>query len=641
MVVHRSSDVISFDFNVEELRGRAGLAKGGGSWSIDLASAGGVRCGQAEPTSYTFPWECHAPALGKLRPLTPGDLLCHRETERGIELEFKADGAQFRILFEIDAAAPELVFALQPTNAGTADLVAAELPGPILPADGRQTQVLVGAMDQGRLYTGRPGGLGWAGRDLGEEIFLPESRMRWRWWGVMTAASGYSAIIEENADAGLALYRDPFGKLSTSVRWLPSMGLVAYERRIRYCFEISPSVTSLAKRFRRYAQANNLFRPLVEKMEERPRLKQLIGATLACIGYEMTDRDYVGTFRKLREMGHQRFYIFPVFHVNHGFNPKGADAEITESGGSLSVDLRALVPELRKLDALVGSWVYLEGLDIAYKAELERLAQMNADGTRALNWRRNQWLWTQACRRRLPESVRALREQLAAGDAAHFDTTTSNALMECFEKHHPHDRRQDRQLRIEELKLAGNLGLMVASEGCRDWAVPHYDMASNKAVARWGEDEAWWSVPLQQLVYHDAVISNWWEFHTYDSPEFGIGGRVKEQALTDTLYGDPPLIFPVGGQRTGGSGTDLKINYLEHGLEQPLCREAAERAVAVARFHERVGTEEMVSHEFLTEDGAVQQTTFANGARVVANFGAEPYAATGGRTVPPGGCLID
>lgn len=641
MPIHRSNGVIAFDFEPGELRGRVTLEKGGGSWSIDLTSARGVRGGAPEPTKYVFPWECHAPALEKLRALSSRDLLRHRETERGVELEFEREGAQFRILFEIDASAPELLFTLSPTNSGSTDLVAAELPGPILPADGRPTQVLVGAMDQGRLYTGKAGNLGWGGRDLGQEIFLPEGRMRWRWWGVMTGGSGYCAIIEENADAELALRRDASGKLTTSLRWLPSMGLLSYERRIHYCFEVAASVTSLAKRFRRYAQANGLFMTLLEKAERRPLIRKLMGATLAFIGYEMTSQDYVGTFEKLRQMGHQRFYVFPVFHVNHGFKAQGADAEIAGSQGSLKIDLRAIIPALRKLGAIVGSWVYLEGLDLAFKPELERIAQMNAEGTRALNWRRNQWLWTHACRRRLPESVRAFRDELAACDAAHFDTTTSNALMECFDKYHPHDRRQDRELRIEELNAAAELALVVASEGCRDWAIPHCDIASNKAVARWGEDASWWSVPLQQLVYHDAIISNWWECHSYDCPEFGTGGKVNQQALTDTLYGDPPLLFPVGGQKTGGSGTNLNIGYFEQSLGVPLCRQAAERAVEVARFHERVGVEEMMRHEFLTEDGAVQQTAFASGARVIVNFGAEPYCLGDGRTVPSGGHLID
>jgi len=415
------------------------------------------------------------------------------------------------------------------------------------------------------------------------------------------------------------------------------MGLLAYERKVRYAFEAGATVTSLTKRYRRWAQGAGMLKTLREKIEERPRLQGMIGATGVFVGYRKTDLDYLDTYRQLLEMGHERFYLFPVHRINHGFKAQGADAQI---GTKDNVDLGALIPQFRELGALVGAWCYLEGLDIAYKPDLERIAQANADGSRALDWRRNEWLWYQACRRRLPESVRGLRDVLARFDAVHFDTTTSNALMECFDVHHPHDRRQDRALRIEELDIPASLGMVVAGEGCKDWAIPHSDAASNKRPAAWGADAAYWSVPLQQLAFHDAIVSMWWEVNGYDCPEFG-GGKVAEQALTDTLYGDPPLIFPVGGQKTGGSGENLKITYFEHNLDMPLCRQAAERAVEVARLHGRVGTEEMTGHEFLTEDGAVQETSFAGGTRVVANFGAEPYSLPGGRTVPPLGCAID
>ncbi|MFH1023786.1 MAG: hypothetical protein V1809_10420 [Planctomycetota bacterium] len=637
MTIHRANGLMTLDFDPRTLSGEVALTQGAGRWAFDLAAARGVRCGAAEPSKYLFPWQREDPAMARLRPLSAADLEAGRATERGLELDFRADGAFFRVRLELEPAAAEMIFTLSPTNAGTADLVAAELPGALTPADGAASQVLVGAMDQGRLYTGKPGNLGWPGRDLTGEVFLPESRMRWRWWGVLAEKSGYCAIIEENADAELALRRDgPGGSLATSVRWLPSMGLLAYERRVRYCFEPAPTVTSLAKRYRRWTRERGLLVTLREKAEARPRVGRLIGATNVFAGYTQTSLDYAGTLRELRRMGHERFYFFPIFHLNHGFQPQGADAGLPSD----RIDLRGRLGELRELEALCGAWCYLEGLDIAFKPELERLAQRNFDGSRALNWRRNDWLWYQACRRRMPESVRGLREPMALFDAVHFDTTTSNALMECYESCHPHDRRADRALRIEMLDEAARLGLVVASEGCRDWAIAHSDMASNKVPAAWGADRPWWSVPLQQIAFHDAIVSQWWEVAGYDCPEFD-GGRVAEQALTDTLYGDPPLIFPVGGQKTGGTGTGLKITYFEHTLDNPLCRRAAGRAAGVARLHARVGNEEMVSHDFLTGDGAVQETVFAGGTRVVANFGPAPFPLAGGRAVPPLDCLVE
>ncbi len=43
-------------------------------------------------------------------------------------------------------------------------------------------------------------------------------------------------------------------------------------------------------------------------------------------------------------------------------------------------------------------------------------------------------------------------------------------------------------------------------------------------------------------------------------------------------------------------------------------------ALPVAKLHEQIGMLEMTDFEFLSEDGYVQKTTFADGTRVYANF---------------------
>lgn len=51
-----------------------------------------------------------------------------------------------------------------------------------------------------------------------------------------------------------------------------------------------------------------------------------------------------------------------------------------------------------------------------------------------------------------------------------------------------------------------------------------------------------------------------------------------------------------------------------------------------SKLHEAVATSEMLSHEFVTAGRAVQETRFADGTRVVVNFGEKPYTAKlGGR----------
>jgi hypothetical protein len=59
---------------------------------------------------------------------------------------------------------------------------------------------------------------------------------------------------------------------------------------------------------------------------------------------------------------------------------------------------------------------------------------------------------------------------------------------------------------------------------------------------------------------------------------------------------------------------------------------------AVARA---TGYSQMLSHEWLTPDHAIQRTRFANGVVVTANFGATPWAAPGGELLPSLTCRVE
>ncbi|MGQ9661674.1 MAG: hypothetical protein ACUVWX_04945, partial [Kiritimatiellia bacterium] len=438
------------------------------------------------------------------------------------------------------------------------------------------------------------------------------------------ARSGYVAIIEENADARIALRQDQTGRLTYSVRWLPSMGTLSYPRTIRYRFLSHPTVTSLAKSFRQYAKSAGLFRSLEEKIAERPLLGKLIGATACFVGYEASKLDYVDTFRRLRAMGHKRFYAFPLYHVNCGFEG--------QFGGMQLIDIRDCAQELRQLGAITGSWVYLAGLP--EQPHLARLALRNADGTVPLNWRIGDELWLQTCMIEARQWLAGASEAIDEADAHHFDTTASNSLMECYVPTHPADRRTDRAARIAIFEEVLKRGRIVASEGVKNWAVPYYDIGSNKEIPVANETPAFRVVPLQHLVYHDAIFALWWEVDTYDCPHFG-GGNPVAQSLTDLLYGDMPLLFPVGRQYRWVDRGRWHAEEFEHSLELLACQEAARRAVEVASNFERVATAEMTSFDWLTPDGTVQQTEFANGVSVIANFGTQLFGLASGRVVQP------
>ena len=55
-------------------------------------------------------------------------------------------------------------------------------------------------------------------------------------------------------------------------------------------------------------------------------------------------------------------------------------------------------------------------------------------------------------------------------------------------------------------------------------------------------------------------------------------------------------------------------------LDSAITRDSIEAAKPVMALHRRIGKLEMTGHRLVSENGAVQETVFADGTRVTANF---------------------
>jgi hypothetical protein len=75
-------------------------------------------------------------------------------------------------------------------------------------------------------------------------------------------------------------------------------------------------------------------------------------------------------------------------------------------------------------------------------------------------------------------------------------------------------------------------------------------------------------------------------------------------------------------------------------LDDAKVQEAAQLAVRVAKNFGRVATEELTRFQLLEPDGSVQQTEFANGVSVIANFRHEPFRTENGLTVPAQDAIV-
>ncbi|MBI5395080.1 MAG: hypothetical protein HZA91_07270 [Verrucomicrobia bacterium] len=106
------------------------------------------------------------------------------------------------------------------------------------------------------------------------------------------------------------------------------------------------------------------------------------------------------------------------------------------------------------------------------------------------------------------------------------------------------------------------------------------------------------------MVFHDCIVSTWYWGDASDwlldaAPEI----TPKKDAF-NILYGTIPLLW---ANKEGSWGKDRSVFLRTY---RNTCK-----------LHEAIATAELVSHEFLTLDRAVQRTKFSDGTECIANFG--------------------
>ncbi|RUQ44148.1 hypothetical protein D8M30_17290, partial [Corynebacterium pseudodiphtheriticum] len=117
--------------------------------------------------------------------------------------------------------------------------------------------------------------------------------------------------------------------------------------------------------------------------------------------------------------------------------------------------------------------------------------------------------------------------------------------------------------------------------------------------------------PLYQAVFHGSVITT----HHWLFDSLKLSNVRAENALTQLLYNVPPLYH-------------LSASTVKQRLPVMVRQDRFFRPL-----HQRLATQALTDFRWLTADRQVQQTTFADGTRLVANFAAEEKDGYAGRSV--------
>jgi len=407
--------------------------------------------------------------------------------------------------------------------------------------------------------------------------------------------------------------------------WMSQKNRWGYDRTVRYWFADQGRYVALCKRYRQDAFERGRLVPLAEKQKKLPQIARLLGAPNCWFNFLWHYPDPAKRMEPLRwfhEQGIERM----LFSTSDCLD---STEEVLSWGWLTSrYDLygASWPPEVAaKANVPDRTWGYPDDVQILYTGKMKRgWVQKTEHGdfpcyelcpTQQPKW----------AKRRIPPM---LEERTMT---AHFiDTTTANPLGECYSPVHPMTRTQDKASRLALLGYLGELGLMAGSEIGVDWAVPvlcysegmlspvpYRNPDAGYLLAGMAPVEATFNymlnpaarAPLWELVYHDCTVSYWyWGDATNTFPELW-----HLRNLFNALYATPPLYMIL----------EKEEMYLEQ----------RERIVQTDQFlkpvFEAVGFSPMTGHAFLSDDRKLQQTEFANGAKIVVNFAEETRNAQG------------
>lgn len=208
-----------------------------------------------------------------------------------------------------------------------------------------------------------------------------------------------------------------------------------------------------------------------------------------------------------------------------------------------------------------------------------------------------------------------------------IDVELASALTECYSPDHPCTRQQDAQFRTRLLeKVKTGFNLVTGSEEAHDWAFPTVDYGEGAMTMRPQDNAGYdWAnpvtdpepdyekynisplvrLPLHGLVYHDVHVATW---YTGDG-QSKVPRFWEAKDLWNILYASMPLFAPPS------------MEYWQKNKEKYLTS-----YFLVCSVFRECGFSSMTHHQFLDADHQVQQTDFANGWQVVANFSAAPYS---------------
>lgn len=404
-------------------------------------------------------------------------------------------------------------------------------------------------------------------------------------------------------------------------------------------YTVENDITAICKRYRQLVMERGEFVSWEEKIARKPILKNLFGSLMAFIGYnQTTEIDYIASMKKLKSYGFDSIMFYPVRMALHSMDLEmgGGDRPI-----GLSDDIIRQMKE--EPGVLIAPWIYSMGCLDDGTEETRRKFRRLKSGDWDLTWTQGSEKFYSMCTAYQIEFVKNhFQTDMKVMDWAHFDVNATDIGTACCNKDHgihgnkPIGDAEDQEL-IKKILSHETVGdTIVSSEGFHDAYAGVYDIGTAKSLAACGKDTQKIPVPMTMLVFHDSMVHDWHEHSNYNKHAYSSGsGNPELKAVGDALGGCPPNVFPFGKHRGFVPNTEQSeiFTYFVR-LEDEEVQRALKAALPIAKLHKKIGMLELTSFDFLSEDFAIQTTTFSDGTRIVGNLSEEDREVEGYGVIP-------
>ena len=444
--------------------------------------------------------------------------------------------------------------------------------------------------------------------------------------GLLAKGGGMAAIVDLNWDYDL--YLDAPANLTDTVGYVPRKSFGAYESSYTTYFRLSRSdVFELAQTYRDFKISKNEFKTWEEKREITPELDKMFGAPHLFLGYFQSRHETLASLERVASMGFDRAFVYPT--VFRTYNPAAPIGDVP------FINLEAIHEDIKKLGFHIAPWSWPEELivDSTSPPALWGLLASGESGQVMPAWKVGDTQWYTVAGQAQAQFMRHAQAHLWPElTAQHFDVTGNKVVPHRFGGE-TFGVKEDATLRSNMLSHAATRG-PVSTEGFCDGFIQSIHCGSVTAFPAWG-DRDWWTVPLTSIIYHDSAMHVWWECDSYNNPHHQTqgrrdhhavpagGGKPLDQSLLDALQATPPNVFVCGRMYRPADGVHFASGseYYDVTLEDRATQLALKLAKPVADLHRRVGAQQIVGYEMLTQDGSVQRTTFKDETVVTVNFG--------------------